>query len=136
MLKSYPDYNKTPPEYLASIINAFAEYPESLQIQLAHPTRGIRGRSDFLPTNAVVVKMADEIIRQESADRAFNLRFPVGRTVVDAVVKPFVPFPQLWRAFADEPELLKAQTFERLDAACKALVTVSKSEAKYILQNA
>ena len=134
MLKSYPDYGKSPPEYLAGIVSVFAEYPIEIQQKLFNPLRGIRSKCAFLPTIADIVKLADEFLAKASSQAEFETRFSRPFQTHAPARIPFEPFPQLWAAFADERELLERRSFDALNAACKALVVYGKLEAKTLLQ--
>ncbi len=46
----------------------------------------------------------------------------------------FKPYPKLWEAFADEPELLKNRTFEALTGASRALAMHGKEAAIAVLR--
>ena len=69
MLKSYPDYGKASVEYVASMVEIFAEYSPSIQQSLLNLRYGIRGQCKYLPTVADVVELADKFEREEIASR-------------------------------------------------------------------
>ena len=121
MLKSYPEYGKTPPEYLAGIVGAFSNYPASVQEKLADPIRGLRGKCAFLPTIADVVKLADEFSEAEFRSAELNRKYSsVVKSPWQRNTVVHNPFPQLSQAFADEPELLQ-KDFGILQSAYHAL---------------
>ena len=132
VLNSYPDYAKSPPAYTASIVEAFAGYPEHLQEALADKKTGIVAKCEFLPTVAAIVKLAEELELQHErreAIRAKPKRF--GEAHIPA--RSYSPFPQLSRAFSDKPEMLDAP-FETLDQACRVLVLQGKQAAENLLK--
>ena len=59
ILSSYPEYSKSPPEYLAAIVSVIATYPLETQNRLANLRVGIPAKCAFLPTVADIVKHAD-----------------------------------------------------------------------------
>jgi hypothetical protein len=46
----------------------------------------------------------------------------------------YEPFPKLWEAFRDEPELLRSKRFDQLFDASKALAMIGKDAARTILK--
>jgi hypothetical protein len=65
MLLKYPDYNKTSPEYILGIIDAFADYPESIQQELANQRTGLLSKHSYVPTIADVYAMGDAMKKRE-----------------------------------------------------------------------
>jgi hypothetical protein len=59
ILRSYPDYGKAPPEYVASLMSAIERYPLEVIAQLVDPRKGVPGRCKYLPTVADVVELGD-----------------------------------------------------------------------------
>lgn len=59
MLKVYPDYSKSPPDYLAAIVSILSTYPRHTQNRLADLKTGIPGKCTYLPTVADIVKLAE-----------------------------------------------------------------------------
>lgn len=63
ILKTYPEYSKSPPEYLAAIVSVIASYPLETQNRLANLRVGIPAKCKFLPTVADIVQMGDELAK-------------------------------------------------------------------------
>ena len=138
MLRAFPDYGKSPPEYVASIVNLLAEYPAHIQERLADVRFGIPSKTDFLPTPKNITEFAEKHLQAEREAADHYQRF-AGRVKIEGTKTPFRPFPQLWAEFGNE--FMDAQTrdqkisFESLDAACKALVCQGREAALYALKN-
>lgn len=58
ILRRYPDYSKTTPEYLAGIIEKLATFPDEIAERLASITGGICDKCEFLPTVASIEALA------------------------------------------------------------------------------
>lgn len=58
---SYPDFNKTPKEFLATIMETLIQWPEAIIYQIADKRTGIQTREMFPPNVAQITKMAQEI---------------------------------------------------------------------------
>ncbi len=56
ILTTYPEYSKSPPEYLAAIVKVIASYPLETQNRLANLRHGIPAKCKFLPTVADIVE--------------------------------------------------------------------------------
>lgn len=121
MLRSYPDYGKSPPEYAAGIAGVLSMLSPEIRQEIFDPMRGIRSRCKFLPTIADIVELADQISARIAARKDFKERYGRGYTVVETARKPFIPFPELWEAFKDEPEVLYGRDFGTYQDAFKAL---------------
>jgi hypothetical protein len=134
ILRAFPDYGKSPPEYVASLVQLMCEYPVHIQEKCADLRRGVASKTDFLPTIKTISEMADGFVRDEAKAKSFAGRFS-GRSVLPHEQAPFVPFPQLWRAFENEPDLFVGRSFDTLDDACKDLVTQGHDAARVILKN-
>lgn len=133
ILASYPDYGKTPPEYLVVMTNLLASYPQTIIDRIANPRYGIASRTKFLPTVADVTEMANELI-----DRAAVMSRPtpqLSRTLPFRA--EFRPFPRLWEAFSGDPEAMHALEshlpFETVDQAAYALATKGVMAARDVL---
>lgn len=115
VLQSYPDYGKATDGYIAGIIEAFAQFDDGIQLQLAHISLGLRARHSYLPTIEDVMKLAAELLAERSRKAEFAKRFS-GR-VVDRNPgeprKPFMPFPRLWTAIGPQADdVLSGVDFE------------------------
>jgi hypothetical protein len=132
VLNSYPDYGKSPPSYTASIVEIFAAYPVHIQEALADKKAGVVAKCEYLPTVAAIVKLAEEFEREHERREAIRAK-PKRYAEPLPPFSAFCPFPQLWRAFHDAPELLNAP-FEVLDRACKVLVLHGKQAAENVLK--
>lgn len=130
VLNSYPDYAKATPGFTAGIVEAFARYPESVQHAMADTTNGLRGRCEYLPTIAAVVKMADEITAEQARKADFNSRYCGVRRTYEAPQVSYSPFPQLAKVF--DAEVLN-KPFELLNTACRVLVLYGKEAALDVL---
>jgi hypothetical protein len=133
-LNSYPDYSKSPPAYTASIVETFAGYSEHIQEALADKKTGIVAKCEYLPTVAAIVKMAEELELQHERREAIRAK-PKRYGEAHIPARCYSPFPQLSRAFADEPELLNA-SFEKLDQACRVLVLQGREASRAMLVRA
>lgn len=60
ILRTFPEYGKAPPSYVASLVEIVAYYP-SLMALFADKVKGIPARCKFLPTIADFVAMATEL---------------------------------------------------------------------------
>lgn len=133
IFSSYPDWGKAPKEYLATVIEHLSGYSDQVLAALSHKDTGIATRSKFLPTVAEIKAFANEAIDSlNTSERYAQARrrhayLPAPRT-------PFRPFPQLWAAFQDEPEIIalldKAPNFAVLDDIGRILATRGKEEAR------
>lgn len=70
ILFRYPDYNKTPPEYIAGIIEVISTFPISVQTKLADLRIGVTSICEFLPSQAHIIKLGDRLEAQENIERA------------------------------------------------------------------
>jgi hypothetical protein len=120
---------------VASLVQLMVEYPAHIQELCSDLRRGIPSKTKYMPTVAELVALADGFVREEAETAKFNKRFS-GR-IIPKERKPFRPFPQLWAAFGndvmDEVASSKGMDFDRLDAACKALVTEGRFRAETML---
>jgi hypothetical protein len=132
MLRSYPDYGKSPPEYLAGIGGVLAELSFEVRKELFDPMRGIRSRCKFLPTIADIVEMADQIGTRFARRDFINQHYAHKRLVEETPRTEFIPFPLLWSMFSGEPELLKNRTFDVLYNAFMAM-RQGKEAARQVL---
>lgn len=130
---SYPDYNKTPKEFLATMATTLMQWPESIIYQIADKRTGIQTRQEFPPNAAHLTKMAEELIAKAAEVEAHRKRYEGAqrRRVSQPSLfprAPFRPFPALWAAFQDDPEVMarldSPGAFEVLDDAARALVTM------------
>lgn len=133
ILNSYPDYAKATPSFTGAVIEAIAQYPAYVQHALAHPTRGVQGKSTFLPTVADIVKLADELTAKAAGEAAFNAKFSNPFVVAERQTKVFRPFPRLWEAlgegFMDDFIQRWSVSFDLLDEAARRLPYYGKAES-------
>lgn len=138
---SYPDFNKTPKEFLATIIQTLMQWPEAIIYQIADKRTGIQTKEMFPPNVAAITKIAEEIIAKGAERADLEKRYGDAqarrRPSTPPVLTPFRPFPKLWEAFADEPEIIaildKAPSFASLDDAGRALATRGKDAARQMI---
>jgi len=124
------------------LAETLAEQPEWIIEKLASRTQGLTMRHpEFPPSVGQVVKMASDLQAKvgEEQERAKRIQQQFAeRRALPRTKEPFRPFPKLWEAFADEPDLLDPQknylTFDRLFDASKALATRGKDAARTILE--
>lgn len=132
ILSRYPDYGKASPEYLAGIAELLAEFPDDVLRTMTDRRIGISAKHKFLPTQADIVEFADKLDEKRASMRDLRkgrVPEPIGNGL-----KP-TPFPQLWAAFKDEPQLL-VRTFNCLFDASKRLATDGKEAAREVLARA
>jgi hypothetical protein len=137
MLRPFPDYGKSPPEYIAAIVALMSEYPANIQDRLADTRYGIPSKTEFLPTPKIITEFAEKILQDERDIAEYSKRFS-GKFIQGQQPRaPFRPFPQLWAEFGNEFMDHKVSSgkfhFETLDASCKALVTQGREAALYML---
>lgn len=115
---------------------------------MLHPLTGLAARCKFLPTAADVMEFVEgrksrfEPPVSMLTDSGYK-RFEVSRRVpAPPARKPFRPFPKLWDAFADDPEMLRILdgkasrvgiSFETLDGAARMLATKGTDAARDFL---
>jgi len=131
ILFCFPDYGKAPDEYLGNLTALLAEYPDDVQEALADRKTGVASKTQYLPTVAVIVEMAEQLMAAKA--KAARFERIKSRAVVSLPRSAYVPFPALAVAFSDEPELLQGKRFEQLYDASLALATDSKDKARTIL---
>lgn len=141
IFSSFPDYGKAPKEYIASLIEFIAQYPEHIIRALGDPHKGIAVHQSFLPTKPEIKAFADHLIgAQTKADEYTQLDRRKRYSQMTALPRyrtPFRPFPALWAAFADEPAIIKlldeAASFAFLDDAGRTLAMRGKAAAREII---
>lgn len=136
MLRAFPDYGKSPPEYVAAIVALMAEYPAHIQDKLADTRFGVPSKTEFLPTPKIITELAEAYLRHERELADYDRRFSRQPIKGQQPRAPHRPFPQLWAEFGDEYMDAKARrisNFETLDAACKALVTQGRHAALKVM---
>lgn len=125
----YPEYGKAPPEYLAGLAKLMATYPDDMLATMTDIRIGISARYKFLPTPAEVVEFGERLEEKREALRDIRkgrVPEPIGNSG-----KP-TPFPRLFAAFREEPDML-VKTFETLADASRALATQGHEAARAIL---
>lgn len=70
ILQRFPDYGKSPPQYVAGLVELIRTYPADIQAEFADVRTGISARTKFLPTAADFVDMANEIEAKRAQYRA------------------------------------------------------------------
>ena len=129
ILSRYPDYGKTPREYVAGLAELLAGYPDDILKTLCDIRIGITAVERFIPSPAAIVEYIEklEAKRYEVRDlRKGRVPEPVYQT------KP-MPFPKLWSAFREEQHLLE-RNFDCLCDASKALAMHGREAAADILR--
>lgn len=136
ILSSYPDYGKAPKEYIASVTEYLAGLPDFVVTRMADRHLGIAAKCQFLPTIADLKAYADAVLEM----RARQVRYAGlqdRRPASAPVRKPFRPFPKLWEAFADEPEIIaqldKARSFDFLFDASRIFAMRGKDAARKLI---
>jgi hypothetical protein len=130
ILSRYPDYGKAPPEYLAGISQLLSTMSDDVLRTMTDPRIGISAKHKFLPTQADIVEFEDAIYAKRYATR--DLR--QGRVPERIGYSKPEPFPKLWKAFADEADLLQGQHFEQLNEASRSLAMFGKDAARDVLK--
>lgn len=125
ILSSYPDYGKAPAEYLLSMTELLASYPENIIARLADLRTGIASRTSYLPTVHDVTKLANEFLDADLQRR----KAPRREAEPSPARSPYMPFPKLWEALASEKYLLEGRTFDCLFEASRRLAMQGKQEA-------
>lgn len=132
MLSAYPDYGKAGAEYLLSVTELLAEYPQDIQERIANHRTGVPSLTQFLPTAKDIIVFADQLMaRKATADHYSSLRRD--ETPRLEYKGAYIPFPALWKAFADELDILRGRRFARLQDADRALALYGKEAAKKAL---
>lgn len=130
ILSRFPDYGKSSPEYLAGIAELLAGYPADVVRQMTDPRIGISAICKFLPTQADIVEYAERLEAKRHATR--DLR--QGRVAEPTYSGgPPMPFPKLWAAFRDTPEMMH-RNFDCLADASRALAMHGREAAEGILR--
>ncbi len=136
MLRAFPDYGKSPPEYVASITALLAEYPANIQERLANTRFGVPSKTEFLPTPKIITELAEKWMQHEREMSSLDAKF-TGRIARDITPRaPFRPFPQLWAEFGSDfmdSRVRDGIQFEVLESACQSLVVNGRSVAETIL---
>ena len=130
ILSRFPDYGKSPPEYLAGMSELLSTFPADMLRTMTDPRIGISAKHKFSPTQADVIEFADHLRQKRESVRDLRqgrVPEPIGLGV------KAMPFPKLWAAFADEPHLLH-RNFEMLADAARSLAMHGKDEARNILR--
>lgn len=130
ILSRYPDYAKTPPEYLAGMSELLSTFPEDMLRTMTDARIGLSARHKFLPTQADVIEFHEKLLEKRAAMRDVRqgrVPEPIG------LGTKAEPFPKLWAAFKSEPTLLH-RTFETLCDASRALATEGQEAAEKILR--
>jgi hypothetical protein len=138
ILNSYPDYAKSSPDFTLRIIEKISSYPEDIQDALCDKDHGVQTKSTYLPSVSTIADFADRLVFEKARNAEFDRRFSKRHATPWVYSqKPFRPFPQLWKTFGDEYMDTIAQTkgctFDKLQDACKALMSDSKQAAENIL---
>lgn len=61
-MSAFPDYGKAPPEYLLTMTELIAGYPENVQQYICDLRSGIASRENFLPSVKKIMDFAQEVI--------------------------------------------------------------------------
>ena len=75
LLSGFPDYSKTPPEYLLAIVEALASFPDSIIDRIADRRHGLPAMCRFLPVVADVVAMGTDLMDREAKRTEATRRF-------------------------------------------------------------
>lgn len=130
ILSRFPDYGKSPAEYLAGMAELFSTFPAEMLRTMTDPRIGISASHKFLPTQADVIEFADML--REKRDSMRDLRRGRIPEPIGAGTKP-EPFPKLWAEFRSEPTLLR-RNFDTLADASRALAQSGREAAESILR--
>ncbi len=130
VLSRYPDYGKTPREYVAGLAELLAEYPDDILDTLCDKRIGISAVERFIPSPAAFVEYIEKLEARRYATRDLRkgrVPEPIGNST------KVMPFPKLAAAFKDEPHML-CRSFDCLSDASKALATIDQEAARQVLQ--
>lgn len=136
----YPN-PKAGPEYLVELVNCLAEQPQWIVDRLADRHLGITAKhTQFIPSIGDVLDLISKMMEMEERRQHYGeaqKRFAPRST---PNIKPFRPYPRLWSAFADEPEIIQlldsATAFDWLTEASKRLAARGKDEARKFIHPA
>lgn len=133
----YPN-PKAGPEYLVELTNSLAEQPTWIVDRIADRHLGITFKhKSFAPSIGDVLDMAASLKEMEARHARYSEAQRRFAPRSAPVLQPFRPYPKLWEAFTDEPEVIEAldhSTFEVMTEASKRLAVRGKDAARtYIL---
>jgi hypothetical protein len=136
MLSAFPDYGKSPPEYLLTMTELVASYPEHIQRQVCDVKTGVASKEDFLPNSKKVTDFAERLLADEAKFAAYGevrKRFTINERSVGRSYH--CPFRNLEMALAEtmETDLLVGRNFDEMFAASRALATEGKQAARDML---
>lgn len=141
MLSAFPDYGKSPPEYLLTITELMASYPEHIQLQIGNVKTGLPSKESFLPPAQKITDMAKALMDEE----ALFIKYAGVRKRFDFKAlesglpraKYHCPFPKLEAALAAEGEtdLLINKNFDELWFASRTHATEGLENAKEMLRH-
>lgn len=114
------------------------QYPEAIIYQIADRRTGIQTRQSFPPNVAQIMEMAEEIVTKGAEKAIQEKRYGDAQARRSPATyhprAPFRPFPALWAAFQDEPDVIaaldRAGSFGFLDDAGRTLATRGKDVAR------
>lgn len=140
-MSAFPDYLKSPPEYLLTMTELMASYPEHIQRAICDVKTGLASKEEFLPSSKKVTDFADRLQADEAKyehygaiKKGFSFK-ALESGVVRA--KYHCPFPKLEAALAAEGEtdLLINKNFDELWFASRTHATEGLHNAKEMLRN-
>lgn len=130
ILSRYPDYGKTSREYIGSLAELLATYPDDTLRTVVDQRIGVSARCKFLPTHADIIEYVERLEDRRYATRDLRqgrVPEPIGNGQ-----KPDA-FPKLTSAFKAEPTLLQ-RNFDCLYDASRALAIDGPESAREILR--
>lgn len=141
MLSSFPDYLKSPPEYLLTMTELLASYPEHIQRGVCDVKTGVASKEEFLPSTKKVIEFAERL-QAEEAKYSHYSQIKKGfsfKAIASNVPrgKYHCPFPKLEIALEaqGQTDLLINKNFDELWFASQACAVYGVQEAIIILRN-
>jgi hypothetical protein len=136
MLSAFPDYGKSPPEYLLTMTELVATYPEHVQRAVCDIKTGIASKEDFLPSSKKITDFAEKLLADEAKFAAYaevRKRFTINERSTGRSYH--CPFQNLEMALAEtmETDLLVGRNFDEMFFASKALMTEGRGVARDML---
>lgn len=144
MLSAFPDYGKSPPEYLLTMTELVGSYPEHIQKKICDVKTGVASKENYLPSAKNITDMAEKLLSEEAkfasyaALRKSHVSINDRAATIDynSQKKPYhCPFPKLEAAMAEtmETKLLIGRNFDETFWASRILATEGKMAARDLL---
>lgn len=141
MLSCFPDYLKSPPEYLLTMTELVAGYPEHIQRAICDVKTGVASKEEFLPSTSKITAFAERLQADEAkynryanAKKGFSFK-----AITSSLERPkyHCPFPKLEVALEAQgkTDLLINKNFDELFFASQTCAVYGVQEAIIVLQN-